>query len=59
MAGQISVGNNSVISAFVGDDRVIAIFYGHTLIYVYVGYTLIDANDNYLLDSDGNNLLCL
>jgi hypothetical protein len=39
-------------------EGIIVIYYGHTTIYLHVGFTLIDAEENFLLDSDGNNLIC-
>lgn len=39
-------------------ENVIVIYYGHTTIYLHVGYTLLDSDAKYLLDSDGNNLIC-
>jgi hypothetical protein len=58
MAGQMTVGDRSVTAVFLDDERINAIYYGHTLIYIYVGYTLIDADEKILVDSDGNNLTC-
>ena len=56
--GQITVGNKSVVSASVGNDMINRIYFGHTLIYIYVGKTLLDADGKFLLDSNGNNLMC-
>lgn len=58
MAGQISVGNNTVRSVYVGEETVNRIYYGDTLIYLYVGNELIDSDGKYLLDSNENNLMC-
>lgn len=56
---EITIGNRSMAQGFVSDERIIKIYFGHTLMYLYVGYTLLDSDEKYLLDSDGNNLMCL
>ena len=56
--GKMTVGNKSIASVFIGDARVNAVYLGHTIIYIYVGYTLLDSDGKFLLDADGNNLIC-
>lgn len=57
--GSLTVGNRSISFVSVGNGTVIRIYYGKTLIYLYVGYTLQDSDGKNLLDADGNNLMCL
>lgn len=57
--GSMTVGNRSISFVSVGNGTVIRIYYGKTLIYLYVGYQLLDADENVLLDADGNNLMCI
>lgn len=59
MEGQVTVGNKSVRDVFLGDDRVVAIYYGSALVYQYGGFTLQDSAGNDLLDSEENNLISL